>query len=307
MSALAEIQRRIESTGALISRYESAVARDPATTPSSLFANIRALEKTLKRLDIQFQEVTQQMGLEVYRYRLLNESQPTLVGVAEAWEKLQALFNAAYTANTTRKAAGKGKKLSPVSVPAPMFGFGYTFAGSVGVVMTIPAETENLIGESVLKSTSDTVFDLIESVNVNEIATTLGPAPIRALSDLIDVHSRNRFGLGLEWRYRGSLKRTVELEFHQLERLRAGIAEAKTTSTMQINGELFAVDTQKRQFKLEGDDGVVIEGIFSTAIGPEHEASIPARYRATILKTTTIVLVGGEAKSTISLEALERI
>ena len=304
MSALVEIQKRIESTGALIAQYESAIARDPASAPPSLYANIRALEKLVRRLDAEFLSVTQEMGMEVYRYRLLNESPPTLAGVADAWAKFQALFGSVYTA-IKKQGGKKGRKAPEVQIPE--FGYGYTFSSSIGVVMTLPGEATNLIGDSPLIDASDTVFDLIEAKRVNIIARELGPAPIRALHELIEVHSRNRFGLGLEWRYRGEVKRHVEVEYGELADLSTTIADTVTTSTTTISGDLFEVNTEEKTFKIRADDGTVIEGTYEDAIGPEHEASLPARYTATILRTTKIVILGTEPATAISLEKLERI
>ena len=58
MSALAEIQRRIQSTADLIQQHESA-ARQPGAPPS-VFASIRALEKLRRRLEREFEEIASQ-------------------------------------------------------------------------------------------------------------------------------------------------------------------------------------------------------------------------------------------------------
>ena len=117
MSALAEIQRRIQSTSALIAKHESVIASSPPNRPNPLSINVRALEKLKRRLEAQFAEIAQEQALEVYRYRLIeiDDERTGLAGVAEAWGKFQGVFGEVYAAlqRAGKKAEGQ---------PSPLFG-----------------------------------------------------------------------------------------------------------------------------------------------------------------------------------------
>jgi hypothetical protein len=178
----------------------------------------------------------------------------------------------------------------------PEFGYAYTFAGSIGVVITLPREA-NLIGESTLDSTSDLVFDMIESKKLEETARRFGPQPIEALNEWVEIHAKNHFGLGLEWRTNNAIRR-------EAENLQSIIYNTETQTTTTVTGELFAVNWEQKTFSFKADDGQIISGQFADAISWEHAASIPARYSAEILRTTKIVVLGKEPKTTITLTRL---
>ena len=58
---------------------------------------------------------------------------------------------------------------------------------------------------------------------------------------------------------------------------------------MSLLGELVAVSMPNKTFQINSDEGETIEGSFEDAITAEHAASVPARYRTTITKTTRII------------------
>lgn len=303
MSVLVELQQRIQSTGALISEHERAVASIVGTEPPrSLLANIRALEKLKRRLEAEYLDVAEQLELEVYRYRILNESdRVTLSGVAEAWAKFQEFFGSVYLALTK---SPKSKNKKPPEVQRLELGYGYSFASSIGVVVTVPRDI-GIYATSPIEEASTMVFDLIEAKRVSKIAQELGPSPIKALHEWIGIHVRNQYGLGLTWQSHGDTKRSVEVQYQSLLKLQGTISETTTTVGMDIQGELFAVNTDTEEFKLRGDDGHEYHGHFGSAITPEHTASVPARYAARIIRTTKIIILGNEPETTDFLDRLD--
>ena len=135
---LVELQDRIQSTTALIAQHERAAVGIGPMPPRSLLLNIRALEKLKRRLEAEYLGVASEHELEVYRYRILNESERvTLPGIAEAWAGFQKFFGSVYHALTEGETK-KGKK--PVQSQHLELGYGYSFASSIGVVVTVPRE-----------------------------------------------------------------------------------------------------------------------------------------------------------------------
>ncbi len=304
MSVLAELSERVEKTNALLAQCEGAIATAGLTPPPSVVSTIRSLEKLKKRLEAEYLDIATQLELEVYHYRLLNDSERvTLSGVAEAWVKFQGFFESVYAA---LKQSQRQKTKKPPQSERLQLGYGYSFASSVGVVVTVPRDI-GIYATSPLESASTTVFDLIESRNVATIAETIGPAPIRAFHNWIDVHTRNHFGLGLEWRSEGVMKRAVEIQYPLLLKLQQKISDTTTTVGLNVNGELFAVNADTKEFKLRADDGEEYQGEFGSAITAEHAASVPARYRAKITQTTKIILLGEEQQTTFFLDRLDAL
>jgi hypothetical protein len=302
MSVLVELRERVEKTNALIAECENAIAASGATPPPSVLATVRSLEKLKRRLEAEYLDVATQRELEVYRYRILNESdRVTLTGVSEAWNKFQEFFGSVYSA-LTKSQKPQGRK--PPQTERLELGYGYSFASSVGVVVTVPRDV-GFFATSPIEEASSTVFDLIEANNVNRIAETLGPSPIQAFHEWIDVHVENRYGLGLEWRSEGAIKRTVEVQYQSLLKLQGTIADTTTTTGLDVRGELVAVNVDTKEFKLRADDGREYQGQFGTAITAEHAASVPARYNARILQITKIIILGEEPKTSFFLDRLD--
>ena len=72
MSALAELEQRLQNTGALIAQYQNALASpDAEQYRESLAVSLRSLQKLHKRLENEFLELAALQQQEVYRYRRL--------------------------------------------------------------------------------------------------------------------------------------------------------------------------------------------------------------------------------------------
>jgi hypothetical protein len=300
MSAIVELQDRIQSTGALIAEHERSAAELGLEPPRSLLANIRALEKLKKRLENEYFDLAAEMELEVYRYRILNESERvTFAAISEAWSNFQNFFDSVYHALTV---SPKNKK--PVQPERLDLGYGYSFASSIGVVVTIPREV-GIYAKTPIEEASETVFDLIEARHVERIAEQLGPAPIRSLHQWIGTHLRNHCGLGLEWRSERAVRRSTEIQYPSLVKLQGSISETTTKVGIDVRGELFAVNSEAKEFQLRGDNNQIYCGAFQDAITSEHAASVPARYDARIIETTKLIVLGDEAETSLFLESLK--
>jgi len=303
MSAIQELQVRLQSTNALIARYRETLEL-PTTTPleaKALRVNMKALENLAKRLEDAFLELAAAENLGVYKYRLLTgEGNPSLGGIGEAWSKLQALYATVYQGLTS--------KLSAATVLLPQLGFAYSFAGSVGVVVTLPPRPvgEVLLTGSPVEEASEIVFNLIESKDVQQVAERLGLAPIQAMNDWLDVHVSNHYGFAIEWQEDRVLKRRVEVDSGKVAALQAFVRDTKTRQTVTLTGLLNKVDDKEKTFRIVADNGDEIEGRYGEdVIKPEHAASVPARCKATILTVTEMIYSGKRPKPEIILEKLD--
>ncbi len=302
MSALERLQQQLQDTNALIVQVENALALpENKEDLRSLSANLKALHNMREHLETQFLELAALQEQEVYRYRITETGgRPSLGGIAEAWSKFENLFAVVYS------------KLTQQEMPAPL-GYSYCFVGSVGVVVTLPnlpVQAAGMLTGNPIDETSDVVFDLIESKRVTEIAKDLGPEPIAALNEWLAVHLSHHYGLGLEWKSDRVTKRSIEVPFTQLPILQNVILEAATDATLIVDGELQAVDIVEKTFKFKADDGETIEGTFEDAITAKHEASVPFRYHATIIKTTKFLPKTKKEKdrpTTYFLKSLEHL
>lgn len=305
MSAIQELQIRLQGTNALIARYEETIAL-PTTTESEALAlrvNMRSLRNLAKRLEAEFLEHAALEKLGVYRYRLLTgEQAPSLAGVGEAWAKLQNLYSSVYR-SITKSLGEEAKFLSPE------LGFAYSFPGSVGVVVTLPSKLagEALLTGSPVEDASEIVFNLIERRDVQGIAKRLGPAPIQAMNDWLEVHAKHHYGLDIEWKEDNAVKRHAEVPESQINDLQTAVQNTKTHVTTIFQGMLTKVDTEKKTFGLKADGGEEVEGTYAEdVIQEQHAASVPARYTATIVTVTEMVYTSKKPpKPEVILEKLD--
>jgi hypothetical protein len=283
--------------------YERSIAEIKGQSPPpSLLANVRSLEKLKKRLEAQFLEVASELELEVYRYRILNESERiTLAAISEAWGKFDDFFTSVYSELKKAKPS-PGKK--PVQPEPLKLGYGYSYAGSIGVVVTVPKDVGFYTADPI-EDASQMVFDMIEARNLDSIAKNIGPVPVQKLHSWFDVHIRTQSGLALEWRSQQEVKRSVVVEYQSLAKIQTTIADTTTTVGLDVIGELQGAYIEPKKFKIRGDNGEDYEGTFESAITQEHAASVPARYSARIIQTTKIIVLGKEPETTFFLESLK--
>ncbi len=316
MSALVAVQEQLLTVSELIAQLERVAATETPVRPSTL-ANIRALEKERRTLQEQFSHAAEDASLDVYRYRVLNRYEPTIGGLTKAWLGFQRALSAVYYAQSGKptSSAKPNTRTKTVNDPAPelQLGFGYAFSGSVGVALTVPNHRHGeLFPDDALDRATETIFDLVKSYGnedkVIAIARRLGKEPVDAVYQWVDSHIQQGFGLNIEWRRNEIKRRDVLAQVEELTLLRDEISRTASETAIQTDGELQAVDTTEKTFRLVGDDGVAYEGTYVDAITEDHKAQLPARYAASIVKVTRFVVIGADtSEETFQLKNLTEL
>jgi hypothetical protein len=291
MSAIVELQQRIQSTVARIAEFEKAAAQP--NSPPSLLANIRGLEKLLASLEYDFERLARSEELDICKYRLLPQAgeRPTLTAIARAWTQYQVLFSSVFDAIT--RGAKKRGRTGKQTLAQTQFAFGYTFSGSIGVVLTLPNRRVDLVTSKALEKTAQTILEMVKAQSEEKLADfvkRLGVPPVAKLAAWADAHVAFEAGAGVEWDI--STERTLELlvqvqEFKLLKQTMDKISEP-TEVVDSVTGVLRAADMEKHTFKMNLDSGERITGEFDNAITEIHKAALPQRYKAVIRTTTKI-------------------
>jgi hypothetical protein len=287
MSAIVEIRERIQGTIALIAEYERAALRPGA--PASLSVNIRSLEKLKAQLEEDFQEIATNEEMDICRYRLLIDQERAGFGsITKAWNQFQLLFSSLYDA--VKNGPKKKGRISKHDLAATQFGFAFTFAGSIGVVLTLPTDRD--ADADYLDRAAEVLFEMARAGTVEEVAgfvERFGVPPIIQLNRWVKAHVEFRSGAAVEWRKRESTSNLL-VQFPELKRLQdaiATISEPKVEEQV-MPGLLVGANTSKRTFQMRLDTGEEISGAFVDAISQEHKVELPKHYQAVIRKTTQI-------------------
>jgi hypothetical protein len=212
---MTEVQKKIQQVDEMISGLRKVALASPRP---SVFANIRALEKEQKFLQQEFEHFAYFQEEDVYRYRVLNTERPTLAALSEAWKAFQDLFTATYQSLKYGSGAvatgGKKKAKATESLPVgPMFGWGYSYQGSVGVGLTLPRKDGVFFDDENVEAATNLIFDLATTGadGMAVAARRLGPTTVNAMFKWAEIHARNQFGVGIEWRRDLSHKREIVL------------------------------------------------------------------------------------------------
>lgn len=291
MTALADIQEKLQATTEAISRLELAIKDQPGLP--SLLANMKSLQNRYSALESDFAAAAEQYGVDVCSYRIFPDGGRTTVNaVAKALLNFQYMFAHVYDALT------KGpKRKGPVSdetARQTSFGFAYTFPGSLGVVMTL--EKEAVLYDGKLDEAIQTVFEMAKverSEMIKEYSHRLGAAPIRAMFNWVNDLAYCDSGVDIKW-YRNRQRHSkLFIQKQELISLRRALLEESEEETTEFTlvGELVGADVARKSFhfkvRREGKTED-IQGYFSDAISPSHTVELPKMYKATIQKKTKI-------------------
>lgn len=291
MSLLIELQERLQEVGASLGKLESKLARSP---DPSLLANIRSFQKYRRSLEREFSAEASERGEDVCAYRLFAERfRPTAGALARALGGFQTAFSVTYDAL-------KGGPKTTLSVSreisrATELGIAYTYPGSFGVVMTIRnVDQTPLFGstDSVLSDAVQSVFSIARAedpATISQIAKSVGPAPIRAMYQWARGHSHYKVGADIEWRHGSSVMASLVRQYPQIDVLYEAIQETsdEASITVEVPGVLVGVDTRTRRFHFVSADENM-KGRFTDAITESQQATAPAKYLATVKKTSKI-------------------
>lgn len=310
MSDLLEIQHKLQDTAATVTQLERALALDPDSL--GLRLSLESVVKRFEELRIDFDELADRKALDVCSYRLFKEAGegPSLRGFSGALHEFQAAFSALFDA--IQNGPRRRTRLGPDVVEATKFGFGYAYAGSVGVVLTIERE-RMLIDAGPLDDTITTFFSLAQAPtrdDIQQIGRRLGPAPLRSIFKWADAHVSDGIGADISWRHGEQIAVRLFLQRAEMEHLRDEIAATseEEREPLTVTGVLTGASVVTKRFDFQPDDAEAISGRFTDAISEAHEVRIPSgRYRARVEKVTKIQYSSEQETTVWHLLSLEEV
>ncbi|SPF43699.1 hypothetical protein SBA4_3090018 [Candidatus Sulfopaludibacter sp. SbA4] len=300
MSALAEIRDRIEKTVIRIAEYEKAAARP--NSPLSLVANIRALEKVQASLEREFENLAHEEELEICRYKLLPEhgQRPSISAIADAWGSYQDYFSSIYATVATRNSTKK--KTARAARQESQFGFGYTFSGSIGVVLTIPAGVDFAKARD-LREASE-LMRRMTKIQTPEalagLAENAGAPAITKLGEWVQTHLAFGAGASVDWDIGGPPSPPLLVQVQEFKLLKQAMERAtepiKTETEHTVTGKLEGASMRNRTFEMTIDSEGEVSGNFLDAISEAQTAELPQRYEAVIRTTTSVTPSTGRSR-----------
>ncbi len=311
MSKLSELQEKLLETNAAMAELDKAIAKDQKSKALAVMA--KSLGKRYQKLETEFTDEVDSLGIDVCSYRLFGEEeQPTLKGFSNVLGDFQNLVTIVYDSIKTAVPKIRAKISADIAAETE-FRFGYTYPGSLGIVLTIPNE-RRLLGESFLDESLKIIAEMAklhESPEVLEYAKKLGPASIRALYRWAYDHAESGLGVEIEWRRQRIIHTHMFAQKPDFQRLHQIISATSDEQTCEetVSADLVGIDVAKNTFHLELDTGEDIKGslsdIMAETIDEKHPAKLPKRYKAKYRKIRRILYSTDEEKTSYHLLSLE--
>ncbi|MDB5665254.1 hypothetical protein [Cypionkella sp.] len=287
MTLSSEKSRKASYEAARLARLERALTVDPDDRKLRL-----QVSAAKKRADFAQQLFLESLSIDhdVIDYRIVQASQRySLDGIAESLMSFQSALTAIYDSLTSgpKERANYSANVKETT----RLGFGYSYPGSVGFVLTIQSQ-QDLFGGA-LDDTSAAIEQFFEIDNLNDAivaSRTLGLGAISEMYRWVRSNATHGNSIDLNWRHsrKGYSGRFIDLnKFQFLERLFAG-AEEREVKSLSVEGILVGLDVQTKRFHFVQPGGDSYKGKLGNDFGGEPK-EVPSRYIAeiSIIETRT--------------------
>jgi hypothetical protein len=288
MSEYASVLDRARGAFAAVARLEEALARAPERT--DLQTNLLASRKLARQSQEQLYRFAETRKIEVCNYRLLPESAErySLQYVSGSFLQYQLLFSQIHDAkkNGPKIRATMSKDILEES----SLEFGYSYGGSLGVVLLMQSDRDLLEGK--MDHSIEALFQVLDIDSrdaVRDVAENLGKAVVRRIHDWSDTNIKGGFAADIRWnrsdgRQLGEVieRRRMESIVHLIE----ATSEEKI-SELGFVGYLLGGDLRSKSFHFVVPNGETYKGHLADDFSGDTEMTLGRLYRARIKETAT--------------------
>ncbi len=286
---------------------ERALAQTP--TDKGLRLTLLSAKRRAERAEVVLLEKAETAQIDLCRYRVIRGSSneyPAL-HLAQSIANYQNLFTAVYDfakSGAVRAAAKYAKGLREKT----LLNLAYTYPGSMGVLLSIPAN-RNLFGEGDLDKVVRALQRITE-VNsqgeVKEIAQEMGMNVIKRASDWASQNWEAEYSLDVQWRDSKDVRVGSFIERARFLRISSLINQTseETVNEIEVAGTLVGYHDLSDRFSVATREGDVYNGrLHDNFVRKQYK--IPADYVARMQERTIISYASDTIKTTYFLLALE--
>jgi hypothetical protein len=290
MSAYASVAERARQAFASVARLEAELVRNP--TSVALQVRLAARAKLARQAEEQLLELARVSHVEVCKYRLLPEAAEhfSLGAVAKSLLEYQNLFSQIYDAlkNGVKERARLGREAAAESA----LEFGYSFSGSLGVVLLAQNERDFFSGQ--LDQSIASLYQILNigsRTDVRQTARTFGNAVVKRLYDWSKANLEGGFAADVIWTRSDGRSFGEVIERRRMEEI-VNIIDATSderVDELEAVGRLVGGDLVSGTFHFVVPNGADYRGRLSAEFPAHTEMTLGKQYRALIRETRTIV------------------
>jgi hypothetical protein len=297
---------RLREAEAAVSELEAALSREPRD---------RALEMDLisaRQSAQEFQEALLALApnelLDVCRYRLVPDRRNdfTIDSVTGSLKGFQELFSLIFYVVSTAQPR-RVARIPPAIVTESELNIGWTFAGSLGIVLTI--DSARTLFDAKFDNTITKLLNIInikDQTDVRESAQKLGLAVVRKAYEWANRNYNAGYGVDLRWRNVNMIERGLFIERADFVRIvdNIGLTSDVTKEIITLDGVLAGGDIMTRRFHFVDSQDQDYRGVLSSDFLTE-KMELGQKYHARMLVERTLRYAEEEEERSYSLLALE--
>jgi hypothetical protein len=308
MSHYAYSLERARQAASMVAGLEQRLARSP--TDIALRMTLASAVRMAERTERELYEVAASDQVDVCRYRLVRHTGDgfAVQSVSKSLELFQEAVSYVYEA-----VSGRPKKRATLTREARReteLLFGYSFAGSLGVVLLAPSERGFFTTkfDAVVKTINE-VFDVENNDELRDLARIVGPAAVKGIYEWAAVNNEAGFDLDLRWTNSNSLEagRYVDAGvFGKLANLISMTSDVESKDR-RTSGVLVGFDSVFRTFHLVEPDGESFKGSLADDFPLHRDWTVNKNYEAKLIEENTVRFSTGEQTKRYRLAELRPV
>ena len=287
---------------------EKALARDP--DDYALQKDLRSISRLAERFEQQFLELAKQSQIDVCRYRIIpGTNNYSLRNVTESLSDFQGIITAIYDAKVTGTKKTRASYSNETHAQSALQ-FGYTYGGSLGVVLMLESERDMFSGKfDDVVETFQQVLEVSDEHDVRDISRVLGQAVMGRVYQWAAANSAADYSLDIQWKRSDGVEIGEYIEAQKLKKIMDIILLTKEPSSepIEVSGILVGIDVKKKagSFHLVVPEGESFAGVLSDSFDRAAHWEVNTRYTARMTKRTVVHFATERTDVSFLLEGLE--
>lgn len=306
MSAFTSTLDALRKAHAAAAQLEDALSR--GTGDFAISTNLAAQRKLIRRLELEIIESSSQAKTGICRYRMVPETRDryTVSAVTRSLVTFQNAFTTIYASKITGRKKERAKVAREIAERSA-YEIGYSFAGSLGVVLFLP-ERDDLF-RSEIDLTARTFLQVLEArdeFDVRDMANELGIASVKKVHDWAADNYYHDFAIDLQWHLpaTGNLGRYVDRsQFARLVQI-IQVSTDEQRTDRSFPAKLVGLDTDLGTFHLlvAQDEGGDVRGVMHADFDRRRKYEVGSSYTAAVTTSvkTNIATQRTETKHNLS-------
>lgn len=306
MSGFDALLNRLREAQANVAEMQMAARATPNDT--YVLANLQSVQRFVRNIESEWEQSCLVNQIEVCRYRLVrNEANRFSVSsFTRSLLDFQELFT--QVADAVENGPKKVAKVAADIRRKATFDFGFTYPGSLGVVLF--SESERSLFGGALDKAVDAFMQVIQvqdEFQVRDLARELGDAVVKRAFDWASVNGDANLSIDINWATLNGTKKGAFIDVAQQKRLVEIISKASDTelTNFKVVGALVGIDLKTEKFRFVVRDGADIAGTLAASLPRHSQWAVNTNYVAQIEMESVTNLATLQTKKDYRLKALD--